>query len=210
MSHPHKIEMTDGGKYIIRLMKEKDIEEVLNLHYQLFPVKYSLNVMKTFLYENYLSLLLVYKNSDENEKIIGVSTSRRSWEGFFSTSKIAYLSTFGIESSFRQKHLGSDFIQLTLKILKNYYHCISISLHVQYINKIAFNFYKKNGFEADKIISNHYNFDGDASKAVLMCYNFNKNNKFVLKNDIHLTEEVIQLLENGPYTSWIKSFFVFP
>lgn len=191
--------------YKIRLLTEDDLEEALQLHLLLFPVKYSMKTMQNFLQPSHLALVLTIQEG-KKERIIGVSVSTRSWISFFSTYKDSYLSTFGIHPDFQHTHLGSDLLNITSKILKDHFNCLTLHLHMQKINNVAYNFYVHLGFTAVSLIPGHYSLgDGPVSDAVYMSLDLNKFNYPKSMNQISLTTEVSELMTPQQPPSWFST-----
>lgn len=196
--------------FTIRLVQDKDMNELLELHHLLFPVKYTMKTMNSFLKQHYLSLVLTVKEKGK-EKIIGVSVTRRRWVSFFSTDRFGYLCTFGIHSDYRQKHFATDLLHVTCKILKNHFLCSSLSLHMQKINEAAYKFYINFGFKAIEILPQHYSLPDEESTAVYMIYNLKDNVSYDnLNNQISIDPEVQLLFTEVPPLSWFSTFNMEP
>lgn len=196
--------------FTIRLIRSEDLEELLALHHLLFPVKYSMKTMNSFLKEHYLSLVLTVKEENK-EKIIGVSVTRRRWAGFFSTDRYGYLCTFGIHPDYRQKHFATDILHVTCRILKNHFLCSSLSLHMQKINNAAFKFYISFGFKAVEVIPQHYSLPDEESAAVFMIYSLKDTDLTDnLHNQITIDPEVQSLFTENPPLSWFSTFYMEP
>ena len=200
-----------GKVFTIRLIRIEDLKELLELHHLLFPVKYSMETMHSFLKTHYLSLVLTVKDENE-EKIIGVSVAKRRWASFFSTDRYGYLCTFGIHPDYRLRHFATDILHVTTKILKNHFLCSSIFLHMQKINEAAYNFYMNFGFKAVEILPQHYSLPGEEATAVYMSYNLidEEDSNDFLKNQILIDPEVQSLFTKIPPLSWLSTFNMEP
>ena len=177
------------ARLVARLMQQTDVDEVMQLHQILFPVKYTKDVIESFLDGSYTTILLT-KIEDEKEEIIGVSTSIRKRIFMLFGVKEGYLSTFGIHPSMRQLGLGTDLLKITAFILYRRFHCLNMTLNVQAINDIACKFYYKFGFKLVQENPNYYSFQGDAAKSNYLRYDLTETTSLDLRNDIQFSEDL--------------------
>lgn len=192
--------------YRIRKMKLDDVDECLNLHHLLFPVKYSKNEITEHCNPEFLSLLLT-TNEDGKEKIIGVSTTRRFWSSKFSYDRTSYLATFGILEQYRKKGLGSFLLGVTLKIIGSYYCCSLFSLHMLRKNELL-NFYGKAGLKAIQILPEYYSFSDPRPDAVIMqCDPRESNFSIDSRDDVEFDTEVKLMLNEKQSIGWFSPWF---
>lgn len=198
--------------FVARVLKEDELDEALALHLELFPVVYSMTVMKRYLRKNYLAMGLWYVSND-HQRLIGVATAQRSWKDFFSTERTAYLCTFGITKEFRQQHLGTQFLDLFSKILYRHFHSTVMYLDMQRINTAALKFYQKFGFSILEVRPNHYEGlpgpDG-AQDSLYMGISLAKVAKRETETRITLDKESSHLMDTVPPLTWLNSFFETP
>lgn len=198
--------------FVARLLQESDLDEMLALHLKLFPVVYNMEVMEQYLEPRYLAMGL-WHISNGCASLIGVSTARRSWKDFLSTDKTAYLCTFGIAEEFRQRHLGTDFLNLFCKILYNHFQVKQMDLDMQKINTAAFKFYKNFGFTAVALKPDHYDLPGDVSDrndAVYMTISLEDVVTRELTKSITLSSNSTHLMSVVPPLTWLNSLFKTP
>ncbi|KAH0792758.1 ribosomal-protein-alanine N-acetyltransferase [Histomonas meleagridis] len=177
-------------RLIARLMKQKDVDEVMNLHHLLFPIKYSKDTIASFLNGSFTSILLT-KIENGIEEIIGVSTSYQRRKFYIFGELEGYLSTFGIHPSMRQHGLGTDLLKITAFVMCRRFHCLCMTLDVQAINTIACKFYSKFGFKLIHENPNYYSFTGDASKALYLRYDLNESTSTLdIQNKIEFADDL--------------------
>lgn len=191
----------------IRKMTVDDIDECLDVHHLLFPVKYSKNEITEYCNQEFLSLLLTTNDEEGQEKIIGVSTTRRFWTSKFSYDRTSYLATFGILENYRKKGLGSYLLGVTLKIIGSYYCCSRFSLHMLRKNELL-HFYEKAGLEAIQVIPEYYSFTDPRPDAVVMQCDPRKTDFNIdSRDDIVFDDEVKLMLNEKQSVGWLAPWF---
>jgi len=188
------------GHFCIRKMTRNDIPDVEKMHNELFPLRYSRRVYESFLTAEYLSLVLIHQIQDEN-RIIGVSTSHREWCSICSTKKDGYISTFGILPTYRRLGLGTFLFKVTALCLKNYYSCVSLKLHMLRSNTAAYEFYLANGFIVDVLLPNYYEFNNKKHDSFHMICT-KDDFRLPFRDDIVIDKEVQYYCENTESLSW--------
>lgn len=172
----------EKSEYYLRLMNEDDVSEVHSLHLKLFPLVYSKGFIKQmFVFPRTAFVLIDVKKND----IIGVASYMLEYCALFSTKMKAYLSTFGIAEGYRNKHLATDLMSVTIKYLYCYRLISDVTLHVQSANTAAYNFYSKYGFTKEGFLQNYYNLERGDKNAYIMRYmirtvDFSLNNRLKL------------------------------
>lgn len=197
--------------FVARILRKDELEQALALHLELFPVVYNMTVMERYLKEHYLAMGLWYV-SDDCQKLIGISTARRSWKDFFSTDRTAYLCTFGIKSEFRQQHLGTQFLELFSKILYRHFQVTEMFLDMQKINTAALKFYQNFGFSTLELRPNHYDLPGpdEVRDALYMGISLAKVAERETETKITLDSDSSHLMSTVPQLPWLSSFFKSP
>ena len=193
----------------IRKMKLEDVDECLEVHHSLFPVKYSKKEIANDCNSECLALLLT-TIEDDKEKIIGVSMSRRFWTSKFSYNRSSYLATFGILEKYRKKGLGTFLLRLTCRIIGNFSNCSYFSLHMLRRNDLL-HFYEKAGLEAVQVLPEYYNFTTPRPDAIIMqCdprkIEFDLNSR----DDIEIEDEIRKMLKEKQSIGWFAPWFSKP
>ena len=191
-------------------LEEEDLDELLALHHQIFPVKMDMDVMKEFYASQAILALCMFYVDGDSRELIGVSTARRTWRSFFSTDRTSYLCTFGIHPDFRKHHLGTDLLGITCHILRDHFQTKEITLHMQRINKVALQFYKKFGFSIVHSYPGYYDdLVGEAQDALYMSMSL-ENRRWTFTNELEFTDDVQDLFSVVPPLDWLDSILVCP
>lgn len=197
----------------VRLLNPSDLKNLKELFNQLFPVKYSMQYIQNLLSPNYLSLVIIDHSSDN--KIVGVSISRRSWVNFFSTERSCYLSSFGIDRKYRRTSLGSDLLKITLNITFQCFGIKCVKLHTQKTNSAAIMFYQSIGFHPITVHPHYYNLpntdpESDENVAIEYIIDTLPFETIQLKNDLQLNEDIKNIQNKRQDFTWLESFFLSP
>ncbi|KAF2073869.1 hypothetical protein CYY_004829 [Polysphondylium violaceum] len=93
------------------------------------------------------------------QELIGVVTARIDIEtglcSLFFDSIQGYIMTFGVKQEYRKQGIGLKLLNNISEQLKKR-KCNKITLHVKSINRDAYSFYIKNGFQVEETIENYY------------------------------------------------------
>ena len=121
------------------------IENIGRLNLPLFYNTFDLLVMSQS--KNYN----IYKYTT-NKQIAGyIVTQKRNDENRH------HIMSIGVLDKYRNKGIGSQLIKKIESDIENSYKKGKITLYVKADNDIAIKFYKKNGFENEKLVKNYYN-----------------------------------------------------
>jgi len=104
-----------------------------------------------------------FYHSDSNkifqQELIGVVTARIDVEtglcSLFFENIEGYIMTFGVKQEYRKKGIGLKLLNNISEQLKKR-RCNRITLHVKSINRDAYSFYIKNGFQVEETMENYY------------------------------------------------------
>jgi ribosomal protein S18 acetylase RimI-like enzyme len=143
--------------YLFKTFDKNIIKQCVQIGRQSLPIYYCYDSYKGFL-NNKNSNTKVYIAKDENNKILGFIITT------LTNENNTHLLSFAVDPKYRRIQIGSKLINHVKKLEKKY-----ISLHVQKINNIAVEFYKKNKFVIIKEIKDYYS-TLDNPEAYLMVY----------------------------------------
>jgi ribosomal protein S18 acetylase RimI-like enzyme len=188
-----------GDRFMVRLMRRSDIDEVLSIHLSLFEVRYNRSDIVSFLSGNYLSLVLV-RVADQTETLVGVSTAIRHWVSICSKQRTASLSTFGILAPYQRRGLGAYMFRLTCRILLVHFGVQDLSLHMLKSKAPTYQFYIAMGMVASSVIRNYYDFDKGQHDALFMVKQLTAD--AVERPDVQLYPEIDAMLA-GPQKVWL-------
>ena len=186
-----------------------DLVNLLELHCESFPVRYTLRTMHNSMDRRMLSLVLCHRDGACNEEIIGCAISRRSWKNFTTTDRKACLCTFGIKEQFRRLSLGTDLLTVACAILWGHFQTEELYLDMQSMNRAAYLFYTKFGFKVWEAKPGYYDLPEPGSDAWYMDIPL-ENVEFHLKNMIYMKRRSRALLKKVPPLEWKKSLFASP
>ena len=198
---------TKSMKLLLRELRYSDKDKAKELQDKLFPIKYDDSFYQEALLNNYLSLGIF--DLEKEEKLIGISTVRRSWNSFFSKSRSAYISTFGISEEYRKNGLGFFLLKVSCYILQNYYQCDRITLHTERTNLPAISLYKKARFNIIEVLEGYYSFATPRPDAVFMSLIFEQSpfSKDFERDDIKIDPKLEPLLNSKQEVHWWSPIF---
>lgn len=183
--------MNIDSLYNVRLMNDLDIQEVKKIHEILFPVRYSNEVIKSFVKDQFVSILLTEKTENGCERIIGVSTTECSIDSICPLSIGCYLCTFGIHPDKQGTKLGTDLLRITTYVLYKRFGCKRLTLDVQVVNKVANSFYEHFGFDFVQNKVGYYDFEGPDADSNFLEYTMNDESVSLnFSNHIEIDDEL--------------------
>jgi ribosomal-protein-alanine acetyltransferase len=130
---------------IIRRVQPNDIFPVTALAYDTLPERYNPAIFNQF-YENSAESFLV---AAQNNTIIGFLI------GIKTTQTKARILMIAVKERHRNKGIGSTLLQQFLSDMQHH-EVTSIGLELRTTNHVAFDFYKKHGFELVSIVQYFY------------------------------------------------------
>jgi ribosomal protein S18 acetylase RimI-like enzyme len=179
--------------FLVRLMRQSDVDEVLGCHGAVLEVCYSRPVIESFLRSHYLTLVLVFVDGGA-EAIVGFSVAHREWVSACSTQRTAYLSTFGILPEFQRRGLGAFLFRLTCRVLRAHYGVRDIRLHMLKDKRATYAFYVAQQMAAVRVLREYYSFLGKRHDAVLMRAELAAVPREPARPDVALLPEIAELL----------------
>ena len=145
-----------------RRLHRKDLDEVIELHRQLFPVQYSPAFFERLFTHGYFCQVGV---SAETGEVITVASARvvDAHDATRQTDE-AYIMTLGVKPSHRRCGLGARAMEQMLKLLRTRTRATYVALHVKTANRAACAFYDRFGFTTDPVdglLEKHYYLGGE-------------------------------------------------
>lgn len=201
--------MSKEASFSVRFMTEGDVDEVEALHKTIFPFNYSRRTIMSLTNPRYLSILMTTTVKGK-EKIIGFITSQKVWDSRLWGTRDSYITTFGIHKDYRRKGLGSFLLDLTMSIYKNHYFCNHVMLDMQKSNDETYQFYKKHGYNAQRIRQNYYNYDDKKEDSIFMTKLLEEYDPPKLNESIAISEEISKLLTTRQSLGLYDRFFGAP
>jgi len=158
--------MEDTRRWIFRDIHERDLPEVISLHEELFPVKYSRKFYDSLLDKNSAGMVTIIMQDLFSETIAGVCTFRiQSTPNSFLKAREGYIATFGIKTDFRRQGLGRNLLEFAIKEMEKVEEIYRVCLHVKTDNDAAIALYKSLGFMIKSRLYNHYMIDNEEHDA---------------------------------------------
>ena len=209
-----KMEEEEEGKdkypfYYVREMVLEDIDEVLAMHKDLFPVKYNSSFVQILATSDHIfSLIVEERKSKKERRIIGFVFVRFSWNSLFSTKRTGYIVTFGVSKDCQRNHFGSDIFQMMYRIMVHYYDIDVVKLHMQKVNTAAKQFYLKNGWNIIDMLPNYYHFEdpNENPDAFQMQINISKDFIPHYQHEYKFSDDMMKKLTTKQNLSWFQSF----
>ena len=171
----------------IRVGDISDINQLARCNKKNLPIYYKAEEFLLYLLSNKISVVVAeisdnmncnYSNNNDNndnnsidafinDDLVGYIMGKLSNDNF-------HILSIAVDKEYRKKGIGSSLLESFIKL--NYDKCNSISLYVYVDNKVAINFYKKNGFNIIKRIPKYYigTYDINNCDAYMMVYNIIK------------------------------------
>lgn len=142
---------------LLKTFDENSIKQCVQIGCQSLPIYYC--------YESYKGF---FNNKDSNTKVYIAKNKNNNILGFIITTLTnennTHILSFAVDPKYRRMQVGSKLVNYIKKLEKKY-----ISLHVQKINNIAVEFYKKNQFTIIEEIKDYYS-TLDNPEAYFMVY----------------------------------------
>lgn len=191
--------------FFVRQMTAADVDESLEVHLQLFEVKYTRNTILSQLQPQYISLLLFH-----GDKIIGVAVGERRWVSWCSTERILYLATFGILPEYRRQGLGRYLFLLMCQIAREHYAVTIIKLHMLRGNTNTYDFYTHLGMKCAMILPEYYHFDETAHDGLLMQSPLKALPEWSSREDVEVSNDIAALMKTRQPLHWYSPIFCCP
>jgi ribosomal protein S18 acetylase RimI-like enzyme len=195
----------------VRLVQPSDVDRIESFYTSIVNIDYSRRTFETLTNSRYLSLVL--ENCDTGS-IIGLSCSYRVWTSYFSTTREATLSVFGIAKSYQRSRLGTFLLNLTLTILDRFYSCKSVVAHIQKSNDAAFHFFEKHGLFAQRVIPAFYPLKGKGDEredSILLIGEFDKwMDEFGVNEGIEIDQEIREMIAGKQKLGWFAQWNELP
>ncbi|OHS92967.1 acetyltransferase, GNAT family protein [Tritrichomonas foetus] len=203
--------MNDEKQLLIRFMENSDIDAVEEFYNSVVDMKYAHASYARLNTPNSTALLLVEK-TEGKEKIVGLSTSLRFWHDRFSIKREAYLTTFAIDQKYRNRGLGSFFLNLTIYILSHHYSCVKIMCDIPKYDFDTFEFFKKRGFNGQRICKDFYGLKNGKKENSVFCMKKNDNilEKPQIEIPIEISPDIKYLIDNVQTFGFFARIFAKP
>lgn len=185
----------EEGKFCIRFMKNEDIPAMKELHEKVLSASYSDSVFDRFLQPEFLSLSLVRTDLEE-EEIVGFSTSMRIWHSKLKRGRDGFITTFGIDERYQGHGLGSALLQVTLYILFDHFGVTHAMCDIMKDSVSAFNFCKKRGLYAQRILKNAIKVGEQRFDGVLVAITSDRfNRSYTINSNIEIDQDVQKMMK---------------
>lgn len=139
----------------VRAMTKSDIEEVLEIERQCFPVPWSLESFKK-----------EFKNSFARYVVALIDGQIVGYGGVWLIIDEGHITNIAVRKGFRKKGIGSELLKGLIEVCKNR-DLTSMTLEVRESNLAARNLYKKHGFMEAGIRPKYY---GDNNENALIMW----------------------------------------
>ena len=196
-------------KFLIRFLEEQDLQELKILDDMLFEVHYSDEATQEMIQYQYCGIGL-FDVTTSTQKLIGVSTASREWRNIYSAQKDGYLATFGIHPDYRKMKLGTYLLRVTCQVLKKFFGCNVLTLHMLKSNITALSFYKKNNFLLVQFLKNYYHFDNQAHDGLLLIKYLDSFQYSAVPSNITIDPKVQSYMEKTERRSCCDRYFSEP
>lgn len=197
-------------RFFVQILQERDLDELLELHKLLFPVKFTMGLLRQFCFRQDCLSLCLFAVKGNSRKLIGFSTTSRYWKSFFTTDRCAYLCTFGMHPDFQRRGLATDLLRITCRILHDHYQTTDLYLDMQRSNEPALRFYRQFGFDIVRFRPGFYTeLQGDEADAYYMGMSL-EDRRWQIRNHIKCPKSVHDLFSVVPRVPWWESFIDTP
>jgi ribosomal-protein-alanine N-acetyltransferase len=142
-------------RIVLREMTVEDIDEVLYIEKETFPIPWSKDAFEKEISENELSIYLVAE----------VETRVAGYGGFWKILDEAHITNIAVKNEFRGKGIG-DAVLLGIVDYCDTHKIPHITLEVRLSNTVAQNLYKKYGFKSEGIRPKYYT-DNDEDAIIM-------------------------------------------
>ncbi|WP_163102975.1 ribosomal protein S18-alanine N-acetyltransferase [Peribacillus alkalitolerans] len=147
------------NKMIIRLMTDRDLEDVLELEHQSFTLPWSKEAFYNELHHNQHAIYVVI---EDKGKIVGYC-------GTWLIIDEAHITNIAILPSYRGRGLGEKLLTHMMNVTRSR-NVVTMTLEVRVSNLVAQSLYEKLGFKKGGIRKNYYSDNGE--DAIVMWVNF--------------------------------------
>jgi len=165
--------MERGGDVRIRPIEPVDVERIVLLHREWFPVKYA-DDFYTNLTHNLSSstpTFAIVAVRTEDEEVVGALTAQifKEWQAedtnllSFSLAdhELMYITTLGVTQEYRKRGIATMLLDSLLEFCMTQRHSIkAVYLHVLTTNDAALGFYEKQKFVRARKLDAYYDIDG--------------------------------------------------
>ena len=191
--------------FFVRQLTPADVDESLQVHRQLFEVKYSRDTIESHLRPEFVSLLLFHE-----DRIVGVAVAERRWVSFCSTERIMYLATFGILPEYRRRGLGRYLFLMMCRIGQVHYGVKLIKLHMLRTNTVTYDFYTHIGMKCTMVLPGYYHLEMGNMDALVMQSPISALPKWEAREDVQLSNDLVVLMETKQAVRWYSPIFCCP
>jgi [ribosomal protein S18]-alanine N-acetyltransferase len=150
---------TMDNKMIIRLMTNRDLDDVLELEHQSFTLPWSKEAFYNELHHNQHAVYVVI---EDDGKIVGYC-------GTWLILDEAHITNIAVLPTYRGRGLGEKLLRYMMNFSKSR-NVVTMTLEVRVSNFVAQSLYEKLGFKKGGIRKNYYSDNGE--DAIVMWVNF--------------------------------------
>jgi ribosomal protein S18 acetylase RimI-like enzyme len=138
-------------------MTKDEASFVESFYSEMIPTRLGSSSFRQLVTDSSFAILLLESTPTESPRIIGLSSAIRIWKNSYTRDREAYIPMIGVRRKYRKRGFGSLLLNVTLGILRKHYGCGYVMSHVQKItNSNAFDFLRKRGFNAQKVVPDFY------------------------------------------------------
>lgn len=153
----------DAGSVRIRIVRSRDLLEILAINKKSFVLPYGASVFQEFFREHRETFLV----AELGDRVVGYSMSRLmrriSFRGL-GVKRMGHIMSIAIHPEFRRKGIGRNLLAQTLENLSDH-GAEEARLEVRVSNRLAIAMYESFGFEREKVLDGYYS---DGEDAILM------------------------------------------
>lgn len=137
-------------KFLIREMKEEDIDKVFEIETACFPIPWS---KKAFIDEIKKNKFAVYVVACKDDKIVG-------YGGMWIVMNEGHITNIAVHPDYRRMKAATGIVNTLIKIA-NHNNVDYMTLELRAGNKSAYELYKKFGFRPEGVRKGYYSNDGE-------------------------------------------------
>ena len=203
--------MGEAPQMKIRFMKANDVDKIEEFYNSIIDFKYTHSTYAKIISPTSTSLVITKMNEKQKEEIVGMSTCLRVWHSRTAQNRESYLSTFAISPEIRGKGIGRYLLQLTLFILNHHYKCINCMLDVPKYDYETFDFFRKNGFNAQRVCNDFYGMKtGKKEASVFMLQKLNNVTAPENKFNFRIEDDVQCQMNSVSTLGFFEKYFANP
>eukprot|EP00002_Diphylleia_rotans_P041054 TRINITY_DN9891_c0_g1_i1.p1 TRINITY_DN9891_c0_g1~~TRINITY_DN9891_c0_g1_i1.p1 ORF type:complete len:234 (+),score=50.05 TRINITY_DN9891_c0_g1_i1:81-782(+) len=160
-----------------------DVDELRELHNQLFPIVYNDHFYDRIISGTHYSMIAIDPDAPEAQKLVGFVTLDFKNASACEDSEIlhdpqpnhtlAYIMTIGVKETYQRRGIAHQLLNYSINYARSFYNCKGIHLHVIHYNSKAISFYEKHGFTKCHHHEKYYHIQGTDFDAFTYALFFN-------------------------------------